>query len=180
MTTTGTMGTVRLRPRRALSRLSTMLSILCLLSCGLNVDLPREGSIADGSQKQGTKTETASVQPKTKPLPQFFASGSMYYRKWTKYWTDDDDIKYFYDEGAIIQSSKSTIQMWIRREFPSGAAQKEIVTLDEIDCSQARYRIRELRVTYPNGTTRRTDKVTKWITIYENSNEEYLMGEYCK
>jgi hypothetical protein len=70
--------------------------------------------------------------------------------------------------------------MWIKREFPPGAAQKEIVTLDEIDCREAQYRTLELRVTYRDGRTGRTDKATEWVKIYENSNEEYLMGEYCK
>ena len=178
MATTRTMGIVTSRPRRALSELIIILSALSLVSCSFN--LPRDRNVADGSQKKSTKTETASAQPGTQPPPQLFSTGGMYYRNWTKYMTDDDDIKYFCDEGAIIQSPKNTVQMWIKREFPPGAAQKEIVTLDEIDCREAQYRTLELRVTYRDGRTGRTDKATEWVKIYENSNEEYLMGEYCK
>ena len=67
--------------------------------------------------------------------------------------TDEDDIRYFRDEDAIIRSPKNIIQMWRKREFPPGATQKEIVTLDEIDCGKARYRTLDLRVTYRDGRT---------------------------
>jgi hypothetical protein len=70
--------------------------------------------------------------------------------------------------------------MWRKREFPPGAAQKEIVTLDEIDCRKTRYRTLELRVTYWDGTTGRSDNATQWVKIYKNSSEAYLMGEHCK
>jgi hypothetical protein len=172
------MGIVTSRPRGALSELIIILFVLSLVSCSFN--LPRDRNVADGSQKKSTKTETASAQPGTQPPLQLFSTGGMYYRKWAKYVTDEDDIKYFCDEDAIIQSPKNTVQMWIKREFPPGAAQKEIVTLVEIDCREAQYRTLELRVTYRDGRSGRTDKATEWVKIYENSNEEYLMGEYCK
>jgi hypothetical protein len=70
--------------------------------------------------------------------------------------------------------------MWRKRVFPSWAFQKEIVTLDELNCQEARYRTRELRVTYGDGKTQTSDKVTPWANVFSSSPEEYLMNEYCK
>ncbi len=101
-------------------------------------------------------------------------------RKWTSYGKDGDGIGYFYDKDAITRPSKDLVRVWRKREFPSGVRQKEIVTLDEIDCRGARYRSVNLRVTYRDGTTQAFDKATPWTKIYVDSAEEYLMGEYCK
>jgi hypothetical protein len=102
-------------------------------------------------------------------------------RQWTNYDEDRDRVQYFYDRDSITHPSKDLIQMWRKREFPSGASQKEIVTLDQIDChGAARYRSIELRVTYRDGTTQTFNKVTPWAKIYVGSAEEYLMNEHCK
>jgi len=50
--------------------------------------------------------------------------------------------------------------LWRKRTFPTWAFQKEIVTLDELNCRQARYRTRELRVTNWDGSSQTSDKVT--------------------
>ncbi len=180
MTTTHTIRIAKAGLLRAFSGLIIIFSILPLASCGVNLGRPRDTNVADGSQQKSTKAKTASVQPGTLPPAELFSTGGIYYRNWTKYMTDDDDIKYFCDEGAIIHSPRNTVQVWIKREFPPEAAQREIVTRYEIDCGEARYRTLELRVTYPNGRMGRTDKPTKWVNIYDNSNEEYLRDEYCK
>jgi len=180
MTTTRTLGIVPSRPRGALPELIIILSFLSLVSCSFNFDMPWDRTAGDGSQQKTTKTETAPAQPGSQPLPKLSSSAGEDGRRWTKYMTDEDDTKHFYDEGAIIQSSNNIIRMWRKREFPPGAAQKEIVTLDEIDCRKTRYRTLELRVTYWDGTTGRSDNATQWVKIYKNSSEAYLMGEHCK
>ena len=102
-------------------------------------------------------------------------------RKWTSYMRDrDTGVEYFYDKETLIKPSKEPIQVWRRRVFPTGASQKEIVTLDEIDCRKARYRSLELSVTYWDGTTKAYDKVSPWSNVYANSVEEFLMDEHCK
>ena len=179
MTATRTMGIVPSRPRRALPEI-IILSFLSLVSCSFNFDLPWDRTAGDGSRQKTTKTETAPAQPGSQPLPKLSSSAGEDGRKWTRYMTDDDDIRYFYDEGTIIQSSNNIIRMWRKREFPPGAAQKEIATLDEIDCRKTRYRTLELRVTYWDGTTGRSDNATRWAKIYNNSGEALLMGEHCK
>ena len=102
-------------------------------------------------------------------------------RKWTSYMRDRETrVEYFYDKEALVKPSKELIQVWRRRVFPTGASQKEIVTLDEIDCRKARYRSLELSVTYWDGTTKAYDKVSPWSNVYANSVEEFLMDEHCK
>ena len=126
--------------------------------------------------KTGGAPQPASpAQPASKP-PVSDEAG----RKWTSYAEDGNGIEYFYDKDTIAHPSKDLVRMWRKREFPSGAGQKEIVTLDEIDCRGARYRSVELRVTYRDGTIRTFDKVTPWAKIYEESAEQYLMSEHCK
>ncbi len=101
-------------------------------------------------------------------------------RIWTSYTKDDNRVEYFYDKDTIAHPSKDLVRMWRKREFPSGASQKEIVTFDEIDCRGARYHSLELRVTYRDGTIQTFNKVTPWARIYVDSAEEYLMNEHCK
>ena len=100
-------------------------------------------------------------------------------RTWTRYFRNDDGVEWYLDEGAL-QPSRSVVQMWRKRVFPSWALQKEIVTLDEINCREARYRTRELRVTRWDGTSQTSDSVTPWANAFSGSPEEYLMSEYCK
>ena len=101
-------------------------------------------------------------------------------RTWTRYFANDDGLEWFLDEGPPLQPSRDVVQMWRKRVFPSWAFQKEIVTLDDLDCRGARYRTCELRVTYWDGKTQTSDKVTPWANVFSISPEEYLMDEYCK
>jgi hypothetical protein len=100
-------------------------------------------------------------------------------RTWTRYLRNDDGVEWFLDEGPPLEASHWAIQLWRKRVFPSWAFQKEIVTLDELNCREARYRTRELRVTYWDGKTQTSDKVTPWANVFTESPEEYLMNGYC-
>jgi hypothetical protein len=103
------------------------------------------------------------------------------HRKWTSYMKEPDSkVEYFYDAETLIKPSNGLLQMWRKKVFPAGAAQKEIVTLDEIDCREARYRSLELIVTYWDGTTRRYDTPSPWANVYTSSVEEFLMDQHCK
>ncbi len=179
MTATRTMRIAQWRPRRAL--LIIILAIPSFVSCSMSFDMPWDNKkVPEVTQKKATKAETAPEQAGDQPLPMLSSSACEGGRKWTKYKTDEDDVKYFYDEDAVIRSSGNIIQVWRKREFPSGAGQRLLVTLEEIDCRQAQYRTLELCVTYWDGTTGRSDKPTKWIKIYENTHQSYFMSEYCK
>jgi len=181
MTSARTMSIVLSRVSRALTRLAITFATLSLLSCSMSFDSPWEKKAPEIPQKAPARTQTTPGQPEDRSLS---SSGALPVagdsgRKWKRYMTDDEDIRYFCDEEAITKS-KGVIQMWRKREFPPGASQKAIVTLDEIDCSNARFRTLELLVTYSDGTTGRSSEATRWVKIYANSSEEYLLGEYCK
>jgi hypothetical protein len=180
MTTTRTMRISPSRPGRVLSKLIMILSILSLVSCSLSFDSPWDKKVADGSQKKTSKTEAAPAQPASQPPPRLVSDAGDDGRKWSRYMTDDDDVRYLLDKDAITQLPKNIVRMWRKREFPPGATQKTIVTLDEIDCRKAELRTLELHVTYSDGSTGRSTEATRWVKIYSNSSEEYLMDEHCK
>ncbi len=100
-------------------------------------------------------------------------------RTWTPYFRNDDGVEWFLDESAL-QPSGGVIQIWRMRVFPRWAFQKEIVTLDDLDCREARYRTRELRVTPWDGPPQTSDRITLWANVFSSSPEEYLMNQYCK
>jgi hypothetical protein len=174
------MPVVPSRHDKARAKLIIILAGLFLVSCSHVPPMNTSGR-ADSQKKTETaqKAREAEPQPESQPLPKLSSSAEGAGRKWIGYMRDDDGTEYFYDRDALIQSSTGFIQMWRKREFPSGAAQKEIVTLDEIDCRKGRYRTLELRVTYWDSRKGTSDKATGWTEIYQDSTEEYLMDEHC-
>jgi hypothetical protein len=101
-------------------------------------------------------------------------------RKWTSYMRGRDGTEYFYDKDALIKTPQRTFQVWRKRVFAPGSAQKEIVTFDQIDCREAEYRSLQLSVTYWDGRVKTFDKQGPWAHVYSNSPEEYLLEEHCK
>jgi hypothetical protein len=68
------------------------------------------------------------------------------------------------------------VELWRKRTFPRWAMQKEIVTLDELNCRETRYRTREFRASYRDGTSLTSGKVTPRTNAYSNSPEYYPDG----
>ena len=178
MTMTCILGIVPSRSREVLLKLVIILSVLSLVSC--SSDLPRNKKSADGSQEKTTNTGTVSAQSGSQRLPAVSSSAGEDGRKWTMYLIDQNDTKLFYDQNGVMQSSKNIVQIWRKREFSPGAPQRQIVTLDEIDCRKAQYRTLVLGVAYWNGTTGRSDNPTRWMKILKGSGEAYLKGQYCQ
>ena len=101
-------------------------------------------------------------------------------RTWTSYMRGRDGTEYFYDKGAVIETPQGYLQVWRKRVFPSGAAQKEIVTFDQLACDfREEYRTLRLSVTYWDGTTKTYDKWSPWAHIRTNSPEQYLVDQHC-
>ena len=102
-------------------------------------------------------------------------------RKWTSYMRErDHSVEYFYDKDSLIKTPQRILQVWRKRVFAPGSAQKEIVTFDQIDCREAEYRSLQLSVTYWDGTVKTFNKEGPWAHVYSNSPEEYLLEEHCK
>ena len=180
MTTTRIVPVVPSRHDRARAKLIIILAGLFLVCCS-HVPPVNTSGRTDSEKKTeaAQKAREAEPQPKSQPLPKLSSGAEEAGRKWISYMRDDDGTEYFYDRDALAESSAGVIRIWRKREFASGAAQREIVTLDEIDCRKTRYRTLELRVTYWDGRTGTSDKATRWVEIYQDSTEEYLMDEHC-
>ncbi len=103
-------------------------------------------------------------------------------RKWTSYMRERDrSIEYFFDKEAMVKSPQNTLNVWRKRVFAEGAAQKELITFDLLACDfREEYRTMQLTVVYRDGTSKTFDRPTPWIHIYTNSPEQYLVDEYCK
>jgi len=81
------------------------------------------------SQKKTTAAQKAretEPQSQTQPLRDISSGSQQAGRKWSSYMRDENGTEYFYDKDAIIQPSKGLLRMWRKREFPAGAAQKEL------------------------------------------------------
>ncbi len=101
-------------------------------------------------------------------------------RTWTSYMRGRDGTQYFYDKGAVIETPQGYLQVWRKRVFPAGAAQKEIMTFDQLGCFfQEEYRTLQMTVTYWDGTIKEYEKVSPWAHIYTNSPEQYLVDHHC-
>jgi hypothetical protein len=102
-------------------------------------------------------------------------------RTWVLYFRNDDGARWYLGQSELSQQSPGdVIALRRKRVFPSWALQQEIVTLDELDCREAQYRTRELRVTYWDGASQTSGKITPWAHIFSNSPEQYLMDTECK
>lgn len=102
-------------------------------------------------------------------------------RKWTSYMRERDrSVEYFYDKDAMVKTPQGMLNVWRERVFAKGAAQKEIITFDNIDCQEGKYRSFQLTVVYWDGTSKTYDKPAEWAYVYPNSPEEYLMDEHCR
>jgi hypothetical protein len=99
-------------------------------------------------------------------------------RTWTLYFRNDDGVEWFMDEGTLKPAGNG-IELWRRMVFPRWAFQKEIVALDELNCSEERYRTHELRVIFWDGASQTSRKVTPWANVFSSSPEFYLMKVYC-
>ncbi len=99
--------------------------------------------------------------------------------KWESYWKDRNDVRYFYDKDHVEYPAKGTAKVYRKRVFPEGSRQKEIVSLDEINCKTLRYRSLELTVTRFDGSSDTTSVVSPWTDIWGNTPDEAVSDAVC-
>jgi hypothetical protein len=99
--------------------------------------------------------------------------------QWESYWKDRHDVEYFYDKDHVEYPSKGMIKVYRKRVFPEGSQQKEIVSLDEMNCKTLKYRSLELTVTGFDGTSETTNVVSPWIMIWGNTADESVSDALC-
>lgn len=101
-------------------------------------------------------------------------------QKWEFYGESHNGIRCHYDKGSVIQLSDNTVRVLRKRTFPQGAAQKEIITLDEIDCRLRTFRTIELTIRNNDDSLETFSKVSGWSKIYGQTPEAYLLTDICK
>ncbi len=99
--------------------------------------------------------------------------------KWEYYWKDRREVQYFYDKDHIEYPSKGIMKLYRQRVFPEGNAQKEIVSLDEVNCKTLKYRSLELTVIGFDGKSETTSIVSPWNLIWGNTADEWISDELC-
>jgi hypothetical protein len=101
-------------------------------------------------------------------------------RKWENYASDANRVDYYVDKESIAYPSKTLVHAWRRRVFPINSPQKEIISFDEIDCNEARYRTLEVEGIYWDGKTKTFKAVSPWVRIFMDSPDEVLYLDVCK
>ena len=101
-------------------------------------------------------------------------------RKWEEYSKDKQGLTFSYDKASITYPSPGVIKLWRKRSFPVRASQKEILSLDEIDCYKQKYRSVQLQLVQWDDTVDTFNKVAEWCVIYGDSPEEYFLDTACK
>ncbi len=99
--------------------------------------------------------------------------------KWENYWKDRHDVTHFYDKDHVEYPSKGMIKVYRKRVFPEGSAQKEIVSLDEVNCKTLKYRSLELTVAGFDGKSETTSVVSPWTLIWGNTPDEWISDTLC-
>ena len=101
-------------------------------------------------------------------------------RKWEHYASDRRMVDYYYDKESATFPSKAVVRAWRRRVFPPRSPQKEIISYDEVDCNNARFRSLETEAVYWNGTTRAFKVISPWIPMYEGTPDELFLVDRCR
>ncbi|MDR2018826.1 MAG: hypothetical protein LBQ00_08195 [Syntrophobacterales bacterium] len=100
--------------------------------------------------------------------------------KWQEYMKDGRGLTYYYDKESITFPSGGIIKLWRKREFPVRAAQKTIMSLDEIDCYKQKYRSVQMQVAQWNEEVETFSRVQDWMTIWGDTPEEWFLDNTCK
>ena len=101
-------------------------------------------------------------------------------RKWENYASDANGVDYYVERETIAYLSKTIVHAWRKRTFLVKSPQKEIISFDEIDCGEARYRTLEVEGVYWDGRTKTFKAVSPWVRIFADSPDEVLYLDVCK
>ena len=101
-------------------------------------------------------------------------------RKWENYATGPHTIGYYVERESITYPSKTLVHAWRKRVFPPHSPQKEIISFDEIDCNEARYRSLEIEGVYWDDKVKTFKVVSPWVRISKGSPDEVLYLDVCK
>jgi len=103
-------------------------------------------------------------------------------RKWEIYAKDRGGTQYYFERESLSYPAKNRIYVWKKRIFPGkSSSQKEIVSYDEIDCRDEKYRSLELQgVNWDDSTTIIYKRPTPWTPIFTDTADEYFLDTFCR
>ncbi|MBA4416395.1 MAG: hypothetical protein C0392_00575 [Syntrophus sp. (in: bacteria)] len=101
-------------------------------------------------------------------------------KKWEEHARNKLNTIFYYEKETVSYPSRGFIRVWRKRVLPYRMVDKEIISLEEIDCKRDKHRSIFIQV------VRKDDKVETfkkpspdWAAIFPGSPEESLMDKYC-
>ncbi len=157
--------------------------IAALLTCILSL------IIGCGTSKTDVKTKPEAVKSgdqsvkgeKSSDTVEVEIEDQVVERKWEEYARVKMGIRHMYEKDTITYPSRGVFKVWRKRVLPERMMDKEIISLDEIDCIKEKHRSLFIQVIRKNGTVDTFKKpVEEWSSAYPETAEESLMDRYCK
>jgi hypothetical protein len=101
-------------------------------------------------------------------------------RRWVVYGMSSAGVSLLVDKGSVTPMSNGILQFWRRRTFPERSYQKEIISLEEVDCRRNKYRTLEVQGVYWDGRHEGSKAATSWTRFYDDTTEDRLFLDTCK
>jgi hypothetical protein len=131
-------------------------------------------------EAQETKEPQATQETKETKETKEPAKKDEFQRKWSHFFETNNRVRHYYDEGAITRTGKNFLTLWRKREFPSRMMQKEIITFEEINCKDQKFRTLKTQVVYRDDKPEAFEKTSPWATIFADSPEEWYLDNVCE
>ncbi|OPY64503.1 MAG: hypothetical protein A4E57_03525 [Syntrophorhabdaceae bacterium PtaU1.Bin034] len=136
------------------------------------------GKSAKKTTEQGRQTEQMKQEEAARLAE--LAKEEEREKKWEEYATDGARVVYYLDKEGMTFPSKNMVQVWRKRVFPQRSPQKEIISLDVIDCVKQKYRSLIVQGVQWDGSSETWRKPSPWTTIHGDTAEEYILDHFCK
>jgi hypothetical protein len=103
-------------------------------------------------------------------------------RQWEQYEQDKGKTVYYFEKDSLSYPSPHIIHVWRKRTFPTrSSSHKEIVSFDEIDCKNDKYRSLEVQaLNWDDTPTPIYRKPSPWTNIYQDTPDEYFLDNFCR
>jgi len=101
-------------------------------------------------------------------------------KKWEEHTRNKLGTIFYYEKETVSYPARGFVKVWRKRVLPSRMADKEIISLEEIDCKKDKHRSIFMQVVRKNDTVETFKKPSPdWAAIFPESPEEALMDKYC-
>jgi len=151
--------------------------VVLVVACFATVVITGCSMLKSGKTDRKAATPAARIEA---PKPAEVAVMEEPPDKWEQFDTDESNVKYFLNKESVSYPARNRIRFWLRRVFPERASQKEIISLNELNCNEQRYRSIHTLITKRDGSVESFTKTTPWINIYRSTSEGYFQDKFCE